>query len=116
MGVGFGKSRGLGQVTADFTGLVVRYPTAQLLDDGLRILGHQEPTGRADELLGFGAFVAGEEGYGLPANDRMALPPDMRLQTNDWGEVELALKSAGEIEALWRTAAPAWRRAIGVAP
>jgi CRISPR-associated RAMP protein (TIGR02581 family) len=116
VGVGFGKSRGLGQVTADFTGLAVRYPTAELGADGLRILGHQTPAGRADELLGLGAFVGGEDGYGLSAGDRVALPPGMRMQTNGWGEVELTLSSAAEIEALWRVAVPAFRQMIGATP
>ncbi len=116
VGVGFGKSRGLGQVTVTFDGLVVRYPTAQLDDAGLRILGRHDLAGRANELLGLGAFAGSEAGYGFSADDRVALPQGMQFRVDAWGEVALALESAGEIEALWRATVPAWRQAMGVAP
>ena len=116
VGVGFGKSRGLGQVTATFDRLAVRYPTTELDDGGLRILGQQDAVGQANELLGLGAFAGSEAGYGFPADDRIPLPEGIKFRSDAWGEVALALESAGEIEAIWRAAVPAWRQAVGVAP
>jgi CRISPR-associated RAMP protein (TIGR02581 family) len=91
LALGFGKSRGLGRVGVELTGLTVRYPTAQIEGQHLVLAGQR--VGEVTHLVGIGAFSAA---HGLPtpgAADRAALPAGVELTANkDWGEPELKLE------------------------
>jgi CRISPR-associated RAMP protein (TIGR02581 family) len=113
VGVGFGKSRGLGHVTLSFDRLVARYPMAEVEDGGVRMPGRESVASTA-QLAGVGLFVNNGTDYGYPTGEaeRIDLPASMEMTTNEWGEVELKVQPEEAIEALWRACVPAWRAAV----
>jgi len=114
IGVGFGKSRGLGHVTADFEQLIIRYPACDVRDNTLYLLGRATAVAPANTLPGAGVFVPAGSAYGVSANDALTLPDGMRIEPNEWQEATLALQGAA-VEQLWREAVPYWRTAMGIA-
>jgi len=114
VGVGFGKSRGLGRVKARFTEFGVRYPTAALRNGDLALPRSKVRICGAGELAGAGCFP-NTNGYGFPANEVAALPGDLALSTDEWGEVGLLLTDEADIERMWaETCVPAWRTAASL--
>jgi CRISPR/Cas system CSM-associated protein Csm3 (group 7 of RAMP superfamily) len=110
--LGFGKSRGLGRVTATFDGLTVRYPTCALREGRLVLLNGKQ-IAQASELAGLGAFpVPGN--YGLPDNDVAPLPEGLRYVEDDETGIGVKLEAPGEqVVAVLRACMPAWKRQIG---
>lgn len=110
--VGYGKGHGLGRVTAHVEKFVVRYPACELDDknEKLYLLGHAEPVISSNQLAGVGAFVTmGVDG------DYRALPGDLQMDTDDWGEVWLELTDEAQIEQVWaKTCVSAWGAAAGL--
>ncbi len=98
--IGFGKSRGLGRVSVEWKRLEVRYPLAV-------IKGQSETT----HLQGVGK-LAGEEGYGFPANDEVSLPAGMTLQDDGWGTLHLVAEGSDAVQALFRETVPRWREEV----
>lgn len=114
VGVGFGKSRGLGRVKAHFTEFGVRYPTATLRNGNLALPRSKGRICGAGELAGASCFP-NTNGYGFPADDVTALPNGLTLSADDWGEVGLLLTDEADIERVWaETCVPAWRKAAGL--
>jgi len=85
--LGFAKSRGLGVVTSQVEALTLRYPFCELKEGRLRLLGGRD-LGVTNQLIGVGKF-AGDESYGYPLNDTVAMPDGYKYETNDWEEVEV---------------------------
>ena len=117
VGIGFGKSRGLGHVTLSFDKLTIRYPMAEIVEvDGGQMV--QMPGGRpvasATQLAGVGLFIPDSGAYGYPvgAAEKVNLPNGLQVERGEWDEVVLQVGSEGDIEALWRTCVPAWRAAV----
>jgi CRISPR-associated RAMP protein (TIGR02581 family) len=110
VGVGFGKSRGLGQVTLNFDRLVIRYPMAEI-DDGMVQMPGRDPVVTVKQLAGVGLFLTDNADYSYPAGDaeKINLPDGLKMTSSDWGEVELEISDGDNIEALWRACVPAWR-------
>ena len=110
--LGFGKSRGLGRVTATFDGLTVRYPTCALREGRLVLLNGKQ-IAQASELAGLGAFpVPGN--YGLPDNDVAPLPEGLRYVEDDETGIGVKLEVSGEqVVEVFRACMPAWKRQIG---
>jgi CRISPR/Cas system CSM-associated protein Csm3 (group 7 of RAMP superfamily) len=110
--IGFGKSRGLGRVTATFDGLTLRYPTCALRDGWLRLLNGAAVT-EATNLAGLGAFpVPGN--YGLPNTDIAPLPEGLRYTDDDETGIGVKLEAPGEqVVEVFRACMPAWKRQIG---
>lgn len=111
VGVGFGKSRGLGHVTASFDEFVVRYT---------------RPPADSDRLAGVALLLGEEEakGYGYATDSRAAfgyasidqdtsnrLPDGQELVKDEWGEWVLTVPG-GQVEEVWKTCIPAWKAAI----
>jgi CRISPR-associated RAMP protein (TIGR02581 family) len=114
VGVGFGKSRGLGQVTLTFNQLVLRYPMAEITDGKVGLPG-RDPVASVSQLAGTGLFLPDSADYGYPTEmERIDLPNGLEMMANEWGEVELKVEGESDIEALWRACVPAWR-AVAVA-
>ncbi len=111
--LGFGKSRGLGHVTASFDGLTLRYPTCARRDDRLLLLNGADVCG-LDTLAGLGAFPAGND-YGLPEQDTTALPEGLAYA--DDAETGLGVKleasDGAQVKAIFRACMDAWKREIG---
>ena len=92
IGLGFGKSRGLGRVTLDWGKLTLRYPFGA-------IKATQPPL---DQLLGVGELLT-DAAYGFPAGDRVTLPSDLRFAADDWGSLEAVAEGKPAIDALFRS-------------
>jgi CRISPR-associated RAMP protein (TIGR02581 family) len=109
VGIGFGKSRGLGQITLTFNQLVLRYPMAEVIGGEVRLPG-RDPVAGAKQLAGVGLFLSDSADYGYPTEaERIDLPNGLEMTTSEWGEIELKLSGESDIEALWRACVPAWR-------
>jgi hypothetical protein len=111
VGIGFGKSRGLGRVTARFDRLTVRYPACQVSNGDLRLLSGERLCG-ATELAGADAFDVPENyGYKSGALKIASLPAGLGLVENDWLEPVLEVSDEAQIEDVWRACVPSWREA-----
>lgn len=131
--LGFGKSRGLGLVTARVDALTLRYPLFDLDEGGeLRLLGGaREVNGKPLEknrLYGVGWFVPSEgdgaartgesrEDYDYPDADEAALPDGYSYVPDpEWLEVEVSVpKLAGEgadWQPLGHTCVPKWKEYV----
>ena len=111
VGVGFGKSRGLGHVTLEWGTLTVRY-TRQPEDDhklaGVALLLGKEEAEKYGYVAGNGAAF----GYAAMGQDVSAeLPGSLEMKDNEWGEWELKVPPE-QVEAVWKSCIPAWRVAI----
>jgi len=117
VGVGFGKSRGLGQVTARFDRLVVHYPTWSLLgrkEDGT-LPGVAALIG--EEMARTYGYVRSEGrtfGYETADEDVAALPDGLSLVDDGWLGAQLQVTDEAAIEDVWRACMPAWRKAVGL--
>jgi CRISPR-associated RAMP protein (TIGR02581 family) len=110
VGVGFGKSRGLGRVKAIINAVSVRYPACEL-NGKLTLLGSDQPGTDAHELAGAGAFIAGK-GYGLNSSDVVKLPAGISLSKDESGEPGVKVEQAEQINELWKACVDAWRKVI----
>jgi CRISPR-associated RAMP protein (TIGR02581 family) len=113
LGIGFAKSRGLGQVKASVQALTFRYP-ACTLNGTLTLPGRGRPDSAPTILAGVGAF-APEDNYGLGDYDHADLPDGLTLAPDDWDEPYLRLTGdaqASQITSLWRACARVWRQAV----
>jgi CRISPR/Cas system CSM-associated protein Csm3 (group 7 of RAMP superfamily) len=109
VGVGFGKSRGLGRVTAHFDRLTVRYPACQVSNGELRLL-NGERLCNTNEMAGADAFQVPEDyGYKSGARKIAPLPTSLGLAENDWLEPALEVTDEAQIENVWRACVPSWR-------
>ncbi len=114
VGVGFGKSRGLGHVTASFDRLTFQYtrPPAdpRHLEGAALLLGAME-AGK----YGYVSAAAAPFGYmDLNQDQGSELPAGLVFQKNDWEEWVLEVPGE-QIEAVWKTCIPSWRGAVRLA-
>lgn len=138
IGVGFGKSRGLGRVKVTFDGLACYYPTCEFGgNNALHLLGRQtEAVAPAWHLAGVGAFGVGTayKSYHFPDKDMAKLPGEAVYDSEPWKSekdlealsdgivfrpddllgVRLIAKGDAAVRDIWRACMPAWRREIGL--
>jgi hypothetical protein len=110
MGIGFGKSRGLGHVTLDWDALTVRYmrpPKDEHRLDGVARLLDEDEAKEYGYLLGDGRTF----GYTSVGQDVGELPSGLALEKNDWDEWVLGA-SGEQVEEVWKACIPAWKKAI----
>ncbi len=116
VGIGFGKSRGLGHVTLEWGTLTLRYTrppqdrrrldgVACLLDSEAEEYGYllKKPNSPYKFPLSFG--------YDSVDQDVSGALPGLALDENDWGEWELTA-TGKQVEDVWKTCIPAWKAAI----
>jgi CRISPR-associated RAMP protein (TIGR02581 family) len=103
VGLGFGKSRGLGRVALKWGRLELRYPLATL----------KARATPQDELLGVGELFQPEPGadYGFPPGDRAALPGGLRFEDDGWGTL-VAGAEGQQIDEVLRVATARWREEV----
>jgi CRISPR-associated RAMP protein (TIGR02581 family) len=111
VGIGFGKSRGLGHVTLDWDKLTLRYlrepEEPRKLYGVARLLGEKEA-----KRYGYVAENGAAFGYALFDQDESAdLPTGLVFDDNGWGEWELQVPPE-RVEAVWKTCITAWKKAI----
>jgi CRISPR-associated RAMP protein (TIGR02581 family) len=98
--LGFAKSRGMGSVAITWRSLEIRYPLVDLKQHAVA----------AADLVGVGALASEQQrrAYGLPANDRIALPEEagLTLTTDGWGSRHLKTEQSKQVVALFRALVP----------
>lgn len=114
VGIGFGKSRGLGRVTITFDDLRIFYPTCELVNGALRLLNGRE-VAPAGKLAGLGALCA-DERYQLPPHevDLADLPAGSAYQPDEIMGVSLTATGNEQVRAIWKACMPAWRWEVGL--
>lgn len=112
--LGFGKSRGLGRVTASFEALEIHYPICELDGAVLRTLDGRVRL-PAGHLGGLGAFGGDAyRAYNLPADDIAPLPEGLSLTPDEPFGVWLRAIGGEQVKAFWKACMPAWKREIGL--
>lgn len=103
IGLGFGKSRGMGRVTVDWGRLEVRYPLAAL-----------RSSGAPRELRGVGAFANPEmrQAYGFPERDQAELPAGIEIEDDGWGTTQLVAEGSEQVQGIFRAAVERWRAEV----
>jgi CRISPR/Cas system CSM-associated protein Csm3 (group 7 of RAMP superfamily) len=111
VGIGFGKSRGLGHVTLHFDALTIRY--SRPTDENNRLPGVALLLGREEaRKYGYVAENGARFGYASVTQDVSdTLPEDLRLVEDDWGEWALTVTEE-QVEDVWKTCISAWKTAI----
>jgi CRISPR-associated RAMP protein (TIGR02581 family) len=120
-GIGFAKSRGMGQVEVEYQKAVVQYPGCILRDGRIHFLGNIN--GWEDQpdntLLGAGMFLEeAERGkYGFPKNDHQLLPIRAVDMPMGFG-VQLEWQGNDErgVPNLFLRAVEAWRKLLEEVP
>jgi len=118
VGLGFGKSRGLGRVKVKFDTMKLYYPTCELDKDKNLVLLSGQAVAGARELAGLGALCrdAAYRGYDFPApeQDRAPLPDEMSYEPDDLMGVRLQATGDAQVRAIWKVCMPAWKQEIGL--
>jgi CRISPR/Cas system CSM-associated protein Csm3 (group 7 of RAMP superfamily) len=119
-GIGFAKSRGMGQVEVEYQKAVVQYPGCILQDGRIHFLGNT--TGWVAQpdnmLLGAGMFLdeAERNQYGFPPADHQLLPIRATDMPMGFGvQIEWQGDDERGVPNLFLRAVEAWRKLLGVA-
>ncbi len=110
VGLGYAKSRGLGQVNMKVSSVEIRYPTAIVENKQLKFVG--QTTSFKDKIVvGAGQLVDNACNYGFPNPDSVDV--SVQAQQDDYGlGATLNLKSPDEIIALWQGCVCSWREMV----
>ena len=110
VGIGFAKSRGLGQVNMKVKHVEIRYPTTIVEEDKLQTLGYASKQFSSDKLVvGAGEFVSDDdrEAYAFPKSDIVEVEVSAKMDEFDFGAT-LKLEESDHIITLWRNCVSAW--------
>lgn len=122
VGIGLAKSRGLGQVNMKVKRIEIRYPTAVVEDDHLRMIGKGNQSNQSIEknVVGVGELISDAESYGFPSPDSVNISE--QVQSDDLGigatvnidssESSESSESTDGITELWRACVDVWRQRI----
>jgi CRISPR/Cas system CSM-associated protein Csm3 (group 7 of RAMP superfamily) len=115
VGVGFGKSRGLGRVTVTVDSFALRYPVCEQVDGRLRLLGASDIASER-ELAGVGAFAKTQAltDYHFPTEDVAELPTSLSYASDELMGVELTASGDEAVRSIWRACMPCWKRELGL--
>jgi CRISPR/Cas system CSM-associated protein Csm3 (group 7 of RAMP superfamily) len=115
IGIGFGKSRGLGQVTVTFNSLELYYPTCQITAEHLCLLSGHTVAPRT-HLAGLGSLCPPDvyAAYNLPDADHVPLPDGLAYVEDEFLGVRLYTDDNDQVRAVWRACMPAWKRELGL--
>jgi CRISPR/Cas system CSM-associated protein Csm3 (group 7 of RAMP superfamily) len=107
-GLGFAKSRGMGNVTAKLEKAIVQYPGCRIEDAKIQQIGsanHWE----LNTLLGAGEFlIPSENPYHFPAGDRQSID-DIQTTSMDLGfGVQLIFEGAEQVKELFVKSVTQW--------
>lgn len=114
VGIGFAKSRGLGQVNMKVKHVEIRYPTAVVDEERLQVLGAQSKRfSNAKVVVGAGELVSEDDrqAYGFPQSD--TVDADVQAQTDEFGfGAILNFETPEDIDSLWRGCVGSWRQLV----
>jgi CRISPR/Cas system CSM-associated protein Csm3 (group 7 of RAMP superfamily) len=119
VGVGFGKSRGLGFVTVDYLKATIQYPTACFDKDGKVLLMGSKRTLDNNRIYGAGEFLdeTTRKSYGFPSNDvasssnradTTVLARSMPLGIG----VEMVWEGGTQVQMLFEQTVTAWKKCV----
>lgn len=114
IGIGFAKSRGLGQVNMKVARVEIRYPTAIVEKEHVQILGAHAGQFRDTSLVGAGDLVStpDQQDYGFPESDTVEV--NVHAQPDAFGlGATLLFEAPDDITALWRGCMKNWRDSVG---
>ncbi|NET88412.1 MAG: CRISPR-associated protein [Kamptonema sp. SIO1D9] len=111
-GIGFAKSRGLGLVEVQLNSAVVQYPSCEIKDDEICLLGGTKKWSNT-KLLGVGAFLEIDEAnsYGFPTNEEEETPIAATDMDLGFG-VQLIWQGEVQVKDLFNRSVKAWRRKL----
>ncbi|RKU14634.1 CRISPR-associated protein [Candidatus Poribacteria bacterium] len=111
VGIGFAKSRGLGQVNMKVNRVAIHYPTAVVEDKQVRPIGNQTDPFSDNAVIGAGQLVNDAEAYGFPNPDSVNV--NVQAQPDDYGfGATLSFQESDDITQLWRECVGSWRNMI----
>ncbi len=108
VGIGFAKSRGLGQVNMKVNNVKIHYPTAVVEDQQVRMLGNQSEPFDIDDVVGVGQLVSDDQDYGFPNSDSIDVNVQAKQDAYGIGAT-LTFESPEDINELWRGCVGNWR-------
>jgi|GEM_PF-196862 len=117
VGMGFGKSRGLGRVKLHFDQLVLRYPTCTLATNKEYLTSlNGTSVCSIRTLAGLGVLCSDPaySGYAFPAEDTADLPDGLSYTEDDFLGVNLLASGNEQVRSIWKACMPAWRSEIGL--
>jgi len=109
IGIGFAKSRGLGQVNMKVNNVKIHYPTAIVEDqqEQVRMLGNQSKPFDKDDVVGVGQLVKDHQDYGFPNPDSVNV--NVQAQPEAYGiGATLTFESSEHINELWHGCVGNW--------
>ena len=122
VGVGFGKSRGLGFVKVDYLKATIQYPTACLNKDGKVSLMGSNGNFANNRIYGAGNFLdeSTRKSYGFPPNDVVASSKDpstaVVAQAMPLGiGVEMVWEGNTQVQKLFEQTVDAWKKCVDIA-
>lgn len=108
VGIGFAKSRGLGQVNMKVNRVGIHYPTAVVENNQLRLIGNQTDPFSDNAVIGAGQLVNDARAYGFPNPDSVNV--NVQAQPDDYGlGATLSFETSEAITALWSGCVSSWR-------
>ena len=113
VGIGFAKSRGLGQVNMEAKRIEIRYPTAIVDTETkqLQTLGQLSKKFEDNVVIGAGELVGDWEDYGFPKSD--TVNGKVQAQPDELGfGATLKFEAPKDIDALWRGCVGSWRKIV----
>ncbi len=111
VGIGFAKSRGLGQVNMKVKRVEIRYPTAIVENEQLQTLGRQSRPFNDHVVVGAGELVNDWEAYGFPNSDTVNTEVQARADELGFGAT-LNFETPEDITALWVGCVNSWHQMI----
>ena len=107
IGIGFAKSRGLGQVNMKVNKVEIRYPTGVVENQQVWMLGNQIDPFGDNVVVGAGQLVNDAEAYGFPNPDSVNV--NVQAQPDDYGfGATLSFEESDDITTLWRGCVGSW--------
>lgn len=110
--IGFGKSRGLGNVNVEYHSAIVQYPGCELRNDTIYPLGRQNIFWNSTDLLGAGELLGSNNSYGFPTNEERQSTPVAATSAALGFGVEMTWKGQIQIEDLFIKAVRSWKEVV----
>ena len=109
VGIGFAKSRGLGQVNMKVNRVTIHYPTAVVENNQLRLIGNQTDPFDNNVVAGVGRLVNDNDAEAYGFSNRDFVNTTVRAQPDDYGlGATLSFEESDDITALWRECVGSW--------
>ena len=109
--IGFAKSRGLGQVNMKVNSVEIRYPTAVVENQQLKMIGNQAAAFTDNVVVGAGQLVDDADDYGFLNPDSVSV--NVQAQPDDYGlGATFKFEASDNITALWRECVGSWGRMV----